>query len=83
MNLDEELALNETEIQNKTPRLEFVRCFLFVFLLNFSGLRGLKPHVVFVPLSSGHDIIGVVLPSCVFIDTFIRLDILLTLIVGS
>lgn len=31
MNLDEELPLNETEIQNKTPRLEFVRCFLFVF----------------------------------------------------
>lgn len=52
-------------------------------LWDFAGLHDLKPHVVFVPLSSGHDIIGVVLPSCVFIDMFIRLDIFLTLIVGS
>lgn len=31
MNSDEKLPLNWTEIQNKTPRQEFVGCFLFVF----------------------------------------------------
>lgn len=77
--------------QNPTPRVCWM---LFIclwsnrnmpnpFLLDFTGLPGLKPHVAFVPLSSGNDVIGVVLPSCLGIDTFIRLDILLPLIVGS
>lgn len=53
------------------------------FICDSGDLPGLKAHVALVPLSSGNDIVGVILPRCGFIDVFIGVDISITHVVGG
>lgn len=78
--------------QSSTPRVRLFRLDAFYlasveksscFVCDSGHLPGLKAHVALVPLSSGNDIVGVILPSCGAIDVFIGVDIFITHVVGS